>query len=200
VSDAPTLFSVMLAQYGPRAVSLQTTPFLQRPPEREAFVDRFDLCLVELDQRDAEKTGELVRRLRPAIKEGGTILIVIRESQPMQNAQRFGANLGEMFRRLAPTARLEEVRYVPASSLRAWSYRTFARLGTAAHQRPWLGLPALALFALPLAFLTLLLNLFAAAGIRATSQRAASSLHVIVRIANGSRGIPTIRYSLLTIR
>jgi hypothetical protein len=40
VADAPTLFSVRLAQYGPRVVSIQTTPFLQRAFEREPVADR----------------------------------------------------------------------------------------------------------------------------------------------------------------
>src|SRR5262249_25370533 len=57
VADAPTLFSVMLAERGGRVASLQTTPLLQRPPERVVFDSRFDLCLIELDQRDVKKTG-----------------------------------------------------------------------------------------------------------------------------------------------
>jgi hypothetical protein len=178
VADASTLFSVMFGAYGRRVVSLQTTPFLQSPQERSAFLNHFDLSLIELDQRDVEKTGELVRRLAPAIKDGGSILIVIREPQPMENAQRFGVDLTERLRRVTPAARLEEVRPVPASSLRAWCYRTFAGLGAAAHQRPWIGLPALALFAAPLALFTLLLNLFAAAR---TRRGAASSLHIVMR-------------------
>ena len=184
VADAPTLFSVMLAEGAGRVASLQTTPLLQGPSEREGFESRFDLCLVELDQRDVKKTAELVRRLALAMKPGACILIAIREAGPMPDAPRFGANLAEVLRREAPAARLEEVRCVPASSLRAWCYRTFARLGADAHQRPWVGLPALALFAVPLALLTFLLNVFAAAGTRATSQHAASSLHVRVRMAN----------------
>jgi hypothetical protein len=184
VSDAPTLFSVMLARYGPRVASIQTSPFLQGAPEREVFVDRFDLCLIELDPSDSEKAGELIRRIAPAMKPGGTLLTVIREPQPM-DTERFGTALGEALRGSAPAARVEEVRYVPASRLRAWSYQTFAHLGAAAHQRPSVGLPGLALFAVPLAVFTLALNLFTAAGTRAAPQRAASSLHIVVRIANG---------------
>jgi hypothetical protein len=183
LSDAPTLFSVMLAQYGPRVVSVQTTPFLQRVPGHEAFVDRFDLCLVELEQRDVDKAGELARRIAPAMKNGGTLLIAIRESHPMEGAERFATALGEALRGTAPAARVEQVRSIPASRLRAWSYQTFARLGAAAHQRPSVGLPGLALFAVPLALLTLVLNLLAAAGAGAGAP--SSSLHVVVRIANG---------------
>src|SRR5262249_39565235 len=151
VCDAPTLFSVMLAESGSRVVSLQTTPFLQNPHEREELVKSFDLCLIELDQGDVERIGELVRGLVPMMKEGGTILIAIREQQPMPAPERFGADLGEVLRRNAPAVQLEEIQYVPASGLRVWSYQTFAHVGAAAHQRPWVGLPALALFAVPLA-------------------------------------------------
>src|SRR5262249_50353866 len=156
--------------------SIQTTPFLQRPPEREPFADRFDLCLVELEQCDAEKLVELIRRITPAMKNGGTLLTVIRESGPMESAERFETALVEALRGTTPAARVEQVRAIPASRLRAWSYRTFAHLGAAAHQRPSLGLPGLALFAVPLALFTLGLNMFAAAGFGARGQ--ASSLHV----------------------
>jgi len=183
LSDAPTLFSVMLARYRPRVVSIQTTPFLQGAPEQHPFVNRFDLCLVELDQRDVEKVGELVRRVAPAMKQGGTLLIAIRESQPMESADRFGTALGEVLRGIAPAARVEQVRYVAANRLRAWSYQTFAHLGADAHQRPAVGLPGLALFAVPLALFTLVLNLLAAAGARAGAP--ASSLHIELRMVNG---------------
>ena len=185
LSDAPTLFSVMLADVGNRVVRLPTTPFLQSIPAGEGFASRFDLCLLELEERDAKKTGELIRRLAPVMKDGGRILIMVRDQRPFADGRRLGASLTETLRRVSPTARLEEIRCVPASRLRAWSYRTFARLGAAAHQRPWVGLPGLALFAAPLALFTLTLNLLAAARTRRTSQHgSASSMHIAVRIAN----------------
>jgi hypothetical protein len=182
VSDAPTLFSVMLAERAERVARVQTTPLLQGSSENAAPVERFDLCLVELDRSDAQTIGELVRRLRPLMKNGGIVLTLIRE-QP-KDAQLFGASIADVLRRAAPAARLEEIHYVPASLLRTWSYQTFARLGAAAHQRPSIGLPALALFAAPLALFTLLLNLFAATATRENSRGAASSVHVVVRMAN----------------
>jgi hypothetical protein len=184
IADAPTLFSVMLAAYGERVVRLQTSPFVQSAPGRhQALASRFDICLVEFDQCNVESTVELVRRIVPLMREGGTILIVIREQQPMEGAPRFGAALREALHPLIPSAPLEEVRCVPSSLLRGWSYRTFARLGAAAHQRPWSGLPALALLALPLALFTLVLNLLAARTRSTLRHGMASSLHVLVRIA-----------------
>src|SRR4029077_21219858 len=105
----------------------------------------------------------LIRRVAPAMKNGGTLLIVIRESQPMESAERFGTALRETLRGTAPAAGVEQVRDIPGSRLRAWSYQRFAHLGADAHRRPAVGLPALALFAVPLALFTLVLNLFAAA-------------------------------------
>jgi hypothetical protein len=185
VSDAPTLFSVMLGEGGRRVVRLQTTPLLQSPLESGALANRFDLCLVELDQSDADKAGELIRRLAPMMKEGGRILTMISQQQAMSHGQAFDATLTDILRREAPSARLEDVRYVPASRLRMWSYETFARLGAAAHQRPAVGLPALALFAAPLTLVTLVLNLFAVVRTRRSSRHGtASSMHISVRIAN----------------
>jgi hypothetical protein len=182
ISDAPTLFSVMLGGYGERVVRLQTSPFVQSAPDRHAsFAKRFDSCLVELEERDVERAVEVARRAAPLMKGGGTIFIVVREQRPMKDAQQFG----DALKRMMPSLHVD-IRYVPASGLRAWSYRTFAALGTSAHQRPRVGLPALALFAVPLAFFTLALNLIAAARTRnKPGDSAASSLHVTLRIANG---------------
>jgi len=182
VSDAPTLFSVLLAKEGERVAFLQTTPLLQGSSENAAFNERFDLCLVELDRSDAQAIGELIRRIRPSMKDGSSVSILMRE-QPT-DAQRFGARLAENLRGVAPTVQLEEILYVPASRLRTWSYQTFARLGAAAHQRPSAGLPALALFAAPLALLTLVVNIAAAARSGKSARGNASSVHVVLRIAN----------------
>jgi hypothetical protein len=180
LSDAPTLFSVMLAQWGDRVVRLQTSPFAQSEPERHtSLANRFDFCLIELDRHDLESAVEVTRRVVPLMTNGGTVVASVRAPQPMEGMQQFGDSL-----RRAIASPHVEVRYVPASALRAWSYRTFARLGTAAHQRPWVGLPTLALVALPLALFTLALNLFAAARTRSTLRHGAvSSLHVMMRIA-----------------
>ena len=187
ISDAPTLFSVMLSAYGERAVHIQASPLLESDPEAHArFANRFDISLVEFDGRDVEKAFELVTRLTPLMKEGATILLAVREPQAVDDALPFGTRLRETLRRKDSAARVENVRSVPASGLRAWSYRTFAQWGAAAHQRPWVGLPALAVLAVPLAFLTLAANLFAAARTSGTLPAGkASSLHVVVRIANG---------------
>jgi hypothetical protein len=186
VADAPTLFSVMLGEAGSRVVRLQTTPLLQGGSTGEAFARRFDLCLVELEQHDADKAGQLIRKVVPMMKQGGRLLIVIREQWPMADAQRFGTNLSETLRREGSSARLEEIRCVPASKLRSWSYQTFAGMGAAAHQRPWLGLPALGLFAVPLALFTLVFNVAGALRTGAKSRSGTvSSVHIVVRIASG---------------
>jgi hypothetical protein len=184
VSDAPTLFSVMLSQYGTRAVHIQTSPLIESEPGTYAgLTRRFDFCLVELDRNDGERMVELIARIAPLMKRGGMILLTVREPRPVDSAPAFPASLDETLRRKDPAAFLEQVRFVPASSLRAWSYRSFAQLGATAHQRPWVGLPALALFAAPLALATLAANLFVAARTRDTLRGAtASSLHVVVRI------------------
>jgi hypothetical protein len=197
VSDAATLFSVMPSDGAERVVRLQTSPFLQSAPERyKHLFGRFDACLLEFEERNLERTDEAVGRMAPLMKDGGRIIISIREQRPMVRAEQFGAGIADLFRQLpSSSALVEEVRYVPASRLRRMSYRIFASLGTAAHQRSWFGIPALAVLAAPLALLTFVLNLVAAVGTRTTPPRGmASSLHIVVqvhaptlseRIANG---------------
>jgi len=185
VSDAPTLFSVMLGKWGKRAVHLQTGSLESASRVSAGPARRFDLCLIELDHRDGDATAELVRRVAPLMNQGGAILLAVHEPRPMTDVRAFAAALSAMLRGKAAPAVLEEVGAVPASRLRAWAYRTFARLGTVVHQRPAVGLPALVLLAGPLTLLTLVLNLVAAARSGARSHGGgASSLHVVLRVAN----------------
>ncbi len=184
LSDAPTLFSVMLSADGERAVHIQASPLIEGVPEAYVrFAQRFDICFVEFDAQDVERAVDLLMRITPLMKEDATILFTLREPQPFDHAPSFTMRLGEGLRRKGSAAQVEKVRTVPASALRGWSYRTFAQLGAAVHQRPWIGLPALAFSAAPLALLTLAANVFAAARTRGTLRGGtASSLHVVVRV------------------
>src|SRR5262249_8639701 len=53
VSDAPTLFSVMLSKYGTRAAHVQASPVVESTPAAyAAFANNFDICLIELERSD----------------------------------------------------------------------------------------------------------------------------------------------------
>jgi hypothetical protein len=184
VSDAPTFLSVMVAEIGERAVYFRTSVLLQTAPEvHQPLVGRFAACLAEFDQRDVNTIAKAVGRIAPLMQDRGKIIIAIREQRPMTGAGEFGAALVDMIRQLTSSSVIvEEIRYVPAIRARWPSYRIFARLGTAAHQRPWFGIPVLAIVAGPLAIFTLILNLVAAVRTRTTRRRGmASSMYVMMQ-------------------
>ena len=194
VSDTPTLLSIMLAEAGEEAVRLRTTPLTQSALEsQDCLFGRFDACVLEFDRRDREATGKAVRSITPLMKGQGRIIIAIREARPMDRVEEFGAAVAEMLRQQPSSSVIvEEVRYVPAIRGRWRSYRIFARLGTAVHQRPWLGITILAVVAGPLILLTLVLNLIAASRTRTNGCRGmASSLHLVLE-ANPRRQVEDV--------
>jgi hypothetical protein len=194
VGDKPTRFSVMLAERGERVVRLQTSPFLKSAPEAfKPYAGYFDACLLELQERDLGSAGDLAERISPLMKDGGSLLIVVYNERPIEEAAQFGNDVARVLQRLpALSAAASKLRFVPANRLRRASQWAFARLGTAVHQRPWLGIPGLAILAGPLTLLTLLANLLAAAGTRAHLRHGiASSLHLVVPAP--ARGNPVDR-------
>src|SRR5258708_35057246 len=105
----------------------------------------------------------LMHRIARLMKVGGKILIVVYNRRGMRQATGFGAGIAYHGQRmLRPSAWLSEIYFVPASRLRWAVHRALARLGWSAHQRPWIGLPALAVCGGFLTLLTFLGNLFAA--------------------------------------
>jgi len=187
VSDAPTFLSVMLAELGERATYFRTSVLLQTAPEvHQPLLGRFVVCLAEFDQRDVSTIAKAVSRIAPLMRDRGKIIIAIREQRPMNVVGEFGTALVDAIRRLTSSSVVvEEIRYVPAIRARWPSYRIFARLGTAAHQRPWFGIPVLAIVAAPLAIFTLILNLVAVVRTRTTWRRGmASSVYVVMQIAD----------------
>jgi hypothetical protein len=193
IADVPAPFTVALAGHGERVVRLQTTPFLRNPPERyEALRARFDLCLLEFSESDMESGPELVDRIAPLMKAGGKILIVIYNRRGMRRASGFGASIAHHGQRmLRPSARLDEVYFVPASRLRWGAYRALARLGWFARRHPLIGAPALVVFGGLLTLLTLVGNFLAAAATKAKLPRGiASSMLIVLQVEGGQKAAP----------
>ena len=184
ISDARTAVSATLDDGGKRVTRLQASPFLQTAAERyKDLAGIFDACLVESDTHDPARVCALVERIVALMKDGGKILIFVHDEQPIDQAERFAAEVKLTLQRLLPSSTsVNEVRFAAASRLRLESRRMYARLAMAVHRRPWLGVPAAALLGVPLTLLTLIVNLLAGRGKWTSLRRGtASSLHVVVR-------------------
>ncbi len=190
IAARPTVFTVSFADSGERAVSLRKTPFLESRQEiYEPLVRSFDLCLVELDEKELEQSDELVDRIVPLMKPGGQILVVVYNSRT-KDAVGFAASVGVQATRFMRTgATLGETRVVPASRFRWQVSRAIARLAVTAYRRPWVGLPLLALSGGFLVLCSLLAN--AAARGRSVGalrpRKLATSIHMVLNVDVGGQ-------------
>jgi SAM-dependent methyltransferase len=147
VSNAPTAFSVALADSGDRVRRLRGMPFLQSFPERyEAMHGTFDFCLLELSEGDMQYGDDLIDRIAPLMKDGGSIIVFVANRRTLDTAREFGK--GVTFhapRFVRPGTMLTGIHFVPANRLRWKVHRWMLNMRTASNKRPWLAVPATAL-------------------------------------------------------
>jgi 2-polyprenyl-3-methyl-5-hydroxy-6-metoxy-1,4-benzoquinol methylase len=149
LSNAPTAFSVAFADGGKQVRRLRCGPLLRRTPEKyRTLADRFDICLLELAESELDEGGELVDRIAPLMKAGGTVVIVVANHRPVSKARGFGSAMryhATSFVRsgASPTS----IQYVPANPVRWGAFRGLSGLRGIASRWPFIGLPVLAVCA-----------------------------------------------------
>src|SRR5215470_16627518 len=146
LSNAPTAFSVALADSGERVRRLRCGPFLQSPPERyRPLHGYFDLCLVELSEGEMAQGDELVDRIVPLMKPGGSIIVSVRNRRSIGQWESFGTGVAyHALRFIRPGALPTLIQYVPANPVRWGAYRGLGGLRQLADRLPMIGLPLLA--------------------------------------------------------
>jgi len=164
VSDAPTAFTVALADNGERVVRKQLTPFLRSLPERnKPLHDHFDLCLLELTEHEFTEVDDILDRVTDLVMPGGSILIWIENKRSKWGAGEFAKSVANHSQRLVrPSAWPSDIHFVPAGRSRAIAHNSLIRLAKFAYKSPWLGIPLLGLFGPFLTLLNLCGNLIAA--------------------------------------
>ncbi len=185
ISNAPTAFTVSLADSGERAYRLRRTPFLQSPRERyEPLAGRFDLCLLELAEHEMAEGDDLVDRIAPLMKPGGRILVVVYNRRSARDAHNFAQSANDYSMRfLRPAATPAAIYFVPASRLRFMVHQAMVRIGHLANRRPLLGVLSMLVSGSVLLPLCMLSNLNSLYRTRRTDSRPglASSFVMVMR-------------------
>jgi 2-polyprenyl-3-methyl-5-hydroxy-6-metoxy-1,4-benzoquinol methylase len=146
LSNAPTTFSVALADSGERVRRLRCGPFLQSAPKRYRPLHAyFDLCLLELVEGEMAQGDELIDRIVPLMKPEGSIIVSVRNRRPIGQWEGFGAGVAyHALRFIRPGALPTLIQYVPANPVRWGAYRGLGGLRELASRWPIIGLPLLA--------------------------------------------------------
>jgi hypothetical protein len=155
VSDIPTIFTATFSDGGERVVRLRTSHMLRQPQEVYVpLANRFDLCLLELGELELPKVDEIIDRVAPMMSDGGTVLISVINGRAGDRGRQFQAAIGkDAGRLLRPFFRSFTFSFVTGSGVRERSLRWMIKLARLASQRPFVGIPLLFVFGMPLAAL-----------------------------------------------
>lgn len=130
LSNEPTALSVALADSGERAHRIRCVPFMQTPPERyEPLRGKFDLCLIELTEGDMNDGDVLTDRIVPLMKNGGNIIVFVRNRRGLSTAHEFGMAATHHSSRFIRSGALPiATHFVPANNFRWLVLRGMSRL------------------------------------------------------------------------
>lgn len=143
LSNEPTAFTVALADNGERVLRKRCVPFLESRPERFAPLYRtFDLCLIELPEADLRYGDQLIDRVVPLMKNGGSIIVSITNRRSSGDAGDFVRSVIFWSARLIrPGVWPAEIHFVPANPARWMARRGMFNLRLLMNAMPWASAP-----------------------------------------------------------
>jgi hypothetical protein len=140
LSNGPTVFTVSLADSGERVQRLRCVPFLQSRAERyKPLHGRFDLCLLELAERDMDYGENLVERIIPLMKAGGQIIVSVPNQRRGNQARDFGQSAARHGARMIRAGVLPtELCFVSSNAVRQTARHGMSVLGRLMNRVPWI--------------------------------------------------------------
>ena len=183
ISNEPTVFSLALADSGERVQRIRGAQFLQQPADRFAPLHgTFDLCLLELPERDLIDGDQYIQRVVPLMKPGGQIIVSI-ENRRFSERRDFSRSVAVQSARLITSGVLPtEVHFVPFNPARRLARRGMSYLQVLLDGGvPWFTIPVAVTGGGFLLVLSFLGNLDALRQTRRVSERGHKS-SVIVRL------------------
>jgi hypothetical protein len=152
VSDVPTIFTATFTDGGERVVRFRSSHMVKQPYEIfEPLQRHFDLCLVELEERELSTSDELLDRIAPMMRDGATVLVAVTNRRNGDPTLEFQRSLGfHASRMIRPYTRSVTFSFVTASGLRWRAFSAMQSIGRLARNNPPIGMPLLVLFGLPL--------------------------------------------------
>ena len=196
IADNPTIFTATFSDGGDRTVRIRSSHMLNQPYEvYEPLHGRFDVCLVEIDEHDFPKADEILDRVAPMMRDGGTVLVSLsnrRDGDPKREFQRsIGYNAGRLLR---PYARSPIFSFVTSGKSRELALKLMMRLARLARDTPAMGIPGLVILGPPLAVACGIANKMAS--IRVGSPPAAHVSSALIRITiDSERAQEAYQYS-----
>lgn len=153
VADLPTIFTATFSDGGDRVVRIRNSHLLKQPYEvYEPLHGRFDVCLIEIGELELANADEILDRIAPMMRNGGTVLVSLTNRRGVDPNREFQRSIGyNASRLLRPYARSPLFSFVMATKSRELAIRSMMRLARFARDQPFVGLPALFVFGLPLA-------------------------------------------------
>ena len=153
VADSPTIFTATFADGGERVIRFRSSHMLNQPYDvYEPLTGRFDMCLLEMDEREFSRADELLDRIAPMMRDGGTVLVSVTNRRQGDPTLEFQRTIGHQASRLLrPYALSPAFFFVKATWTRELAVRWMMRLARLARDQPFIGVPALFIFGSPLA-------------------------------------------------
>jgi hypothetical protein len=148
IADAPTIFTATFSDGGYRAVRLRSSHMLKQPYEvYEPLNGRFDACLLEIGELEFPTADEILDRIAPMMRSGGTVLVSLTNRRDGDPAREFQRSIGfNASRLLRPYARSPIFSFVTSSRPRELALKWMIRIARLAGDKPAIGLPTLFLF------------------------------------------------------
>jgi Methyltransferase domain len=187
ISDSPTIFTTTFSDGGERTIRIRSSHMLNQPYEvYEPLMARFDVCLMEIDEREFQRADELLDRIAPLMRDGGTVLVSVTNYRGGDHAREFQRTIGHHASRLLrPYTVLPAFAFVKATRARERVVRWMMQLARLGRDRPYLGIPALFVLGAPLAAACGITNRMAT--VRAGAPPKAYVSSALIRVAIDAR-------------
>lgn len=187
IADSPTIFTTTFADGGESVIRIRSTHMLNQPYDvYEPLAGRFDVCLLEIDEREFPRADELLDRIAPMMRNSGTVLVSVTNRRHGDPALEFQRTIGHQASRLLrPYSLSPAFFFVKATRIRELSARWMTQLARLARNQPIIGVPALLILGLPLALTCGIVNRMATVRTGAPPKSYVSS--ALIRIAIDAR-------------
>ncbi len=153
VADAPTIFAAAFSDGGDRVVRIRSSHMLNQPYEvYDPLSGRFDVCLLEIDESEFPRADEMLDRIAPMMRNGGTVLVSMINRRNRDPALDFQKAVGyHASRLLRPYAVSPTFAFVAATWARERSVRWMMCIARLVRNKPLIGVPGALVLGLPLA-------------------------------------------------
>ena len=165
VSSTPNAYTQWLARRSPTAVKMESARLLNMTDlQYRALFGAFDVCLINLTERDLKLGDVFIDRVAPLLKAGGVLLLVVNNTK-FEETEEFRQSFAYHSVRFGNLALwLNDIHYISTTDWRDFVQQKIVQIGRRLQRTPPAGLPVAALLGPPLLLASYLCNRRAAVG------------------------------------